>query len=111
MNQLMAATGSAATSFSGNDVIVTLTGVPNASRIKLDLTGVNGTASATAALGFLLGDVNNNRSTNATDVSALKAQSGQAVVQGNFRNDLNASGAVTAADVAAAKAKSGTQLP
>lgn len=110
-NQLMAATGSAMTAFSGNDVIVTLTGVPNASRIKLDLTGVNGAATATAALGFLLGDVNNNRATNSTDVSALKAQSGQVSAQSNFRHDLNASGTVTAADVAAAKAKSGTLLP
>ncbi|MBL8520104.1 MAG: hypothetical protein JNK75_05465 [Betaproteobacteria bacterium] len=110
-NHLMAPTGIATTAISGNDVIVTLTGIPNAARVKVDLTGVNGSATATAALGFLLGDVNGNRSTSNTDVSAVKARAGQAVVQENFRNDLNASGTVTAADVAAAKAKSGSALP
>ncbi|MBL8522064.1 MAG: hypothetical protein JNN20_00095, partial [Betaproteobacteria bacterium] len=63
------------------------------------------------SLGFLVGDVDGSRSTNAGDVSNVKARAGQAVDSTNLRFDLNANGIVSAADIAAVKARSGRRLP
>ena len=67
--------------------------------------------SATAAVGFLVGDVNASRSVNATDISGVKARSGQITDSGNFRFDLNASGGINATDISAAKARAGLVMP
>ena len=61
--------------------------------------------------GFLVGDVNNTRSVNASDISAVKARSGQVTSAANFRFDVNASGAINASDISAVKARSGLALP
>jgi len=104
--------GSASAMAAGNEVVVTVTGIPDNSRATITLTGVNGGISvAPVSIGFLVGDVNNSRSVNATDISGVKARSGQATVIGNFRFDLNASGGVNATDIAAVKARSGLVLP
>ncbi|MEO8100968.1 MAG: hypothetical protein ABI790_00480, partial [Betaproteobacteria bacterium] len=93
-----------------NEVIVTLTGVPNRQRATVTLNGVNGTTSATASLGFLVGDINNSRTVTAGDLSSLKARSGQVANLANFMMDLNASGAIGAADIATTKARIGNDL-
>jgi Dockerin type I domain len=80
-------------------------------RATVNLDGVNGSASFSASLGFLVGDVNSSRSVNATDISGIKARSGQTVSETNFRFDLNASGGINATDIAAVKARSGLVLP
>ncbi len=103
--------GSASASAAGNEVIVTLTGVPDNRRLTISLTGVNGLVNATAAMGFLVGDINNSRSVNATDISGIKARSGQTATASSFRFDLNASGGINATDIAAVKARSGLVLP
>ena len=92
-------------------MIVTLTGIPNASRVTVSLTGVNGSASAAASLGFLVGDINHSRTVTAADVSAMRARSGHVATQDNFQFDLNMSGTIGAADVAAAKTRLLTVLP
>jgi Dockerin type I domain len=103
--------GSAVAAASGNEVVVTLTGVPDNRRLTLGLTGVNGSTNASAAMGFLVGDVNNSRSVNATDIAGIKARSGQATAAASYRFDLNASGGINATDIAAVKARSGLVLP
>jgi mono/diheme cytochrome c family protein len=104
--------GSASAMAAGNEVIVTVTGIPDNSRATVTLTGVNGGISvAPVSIGFLVGDVNNSRSVNATDISGIKARSGQAASASNFRFDLNASGGINATDIAAVKARSGLVLP
>ena len=105
------AIGSAMASFSGNEVIVTLTGIPDNRRVKVQVDGVNGTTSVSAALGFLVGDINGSRSVNASDIAGVKARSGQTADASNFKFDLNASGGINATDIAAVKPRSGLVLP
>jgi len=103
--------GSASAVQVGNDVVVTLTGVTDNQRVLVTLAGVNGTGNFEAAIGFLIGDINNSRSVNATDIAGIKARSGQTTDASNFRFDLNASGGINATDIAAVKARSGLVLP
>jgi hypothetical protein len=95
----------------GNDVIVTLTDVPDNKRLTVTLTGINGSGTQKASMGFLVGDVNNSRAVNASDISGVKARSGQATSQLNFLFDINASGSVSSSDISAVKARSGMVMP
>lgn len=96
---------------SGNTVIVTLPAVNDNARAIVTLSGVNGTGgfTASAALGFKVGDVDGNGAISSVDISRIKARTGQSAASGadatQPRHDLNASGSITAADVAAAKAR------
>ena len=90
---------------SNNDVVVTLTGVPDNKRVKVTLPNVNG-VDFSASLGFLVGDVNNSRSITPNDVQQIKARSGQMADAINFGFDLNATGVITAADIIAIKSRS-----
>ena len=94
-----------------NDVLVTLTSVPDQQRVTVSLSGVNGTASATATMGFHVGDVSSSRAVNASDISGVKARIGQTVNGTTARFDINASGAIDGVDVSAVKARSGQVLP
>ncbi|MBL8519321.1 MAG: hypothetical protein JNK75_01500, partial [Betaproteobacteria bacterium] len=108
-----AAIGTASATVSGTDVIVTLDGIENARRVSVALTGVTsatGSANVSVALGFLVGDVSNNRVIASADWSQIKARAGQNVQAANFVHDINLSGTVTAADIATAKAKSGNGI-
>jgi YVTN family beta-propeller protein len=105
-----AAIGTASFVIAGNDIIVNLAGVPDATRVAVSLTGVNGTLTVSATLGFLVGDVNNSRSVNSSDINAIKTRSGQVVDTSNFKFDLNASGGINTTDINAAKTRSGGAL-
>ncbi len=95
-----------------NEVIVSLTGIPDNKRVKVTLTNVNNIAVPFAAsIGFMLGDVNGTRSINASDISAVKARSGQTTDASNYRFDINVSGTVNSSDISAVKARSGLTLP
>ena len=63
------------------------------------------------SLGFLVGDVNNSRSVNSSDISSVKARSGQTTDATNFKFDVNSSGAINSSDISAVKARSGLVLP
>lgn len=94
-----------------NEVIVTLTGVPNKTRVMVALDNVNGNINHfPVSIGFRLGDFDNTGTLTAADVSSVKARSGQTANSSNFRYDVNASGLVTAADISAVKA-AGNQPP
>jgi hypothetical protein len=104
-------------SVSGAVVTVPLTTIANAQVINVRINGVNSTSSGAPAvnidfpMGFLIGDTNGNRATNASDVSQTKSRSGQAVNGTNFRSDVNANGGINAGDVALCKQYTGTGLP
>ena len=96
----------------GNTVEVTLRNAPDNKRVAVSLVGVNAsTTNFAASLGFLVGDVNNNRTVNASDISGVKAHLNQTVTEANFRFDLNASGSIDAADISAVKSRAGVALP
>ena len=106
------ATIGASTSFVGNDVIVSIPTLADNKRITLSLGNVNATLTpAPVSMGFLIGDVNNTRSVNASDISSVKAHSGQTSNATNFKFDVNATGSISSADVSAVKARSGLMLP
>ncbi|MBL0122653.1 MAG: hypothetical protein IPP88_07930 [Betaproteobacteria bacterium] len=95
---------------SNNEVVVTLTGVPDNKRVKVTLPNVNG-VDFSVSLGFLIGDVNNSRSVATSDIAQMKAHAGQGVDASNLRFDLNATGVITAADISAVKSRSPRTLP
>ena len=104
--------GLASTAPSGNNVVVTLTNIPDNQRITVTLSDVNGPGfSRAVSLGFLVGDVNGTKTVNASDISALKARTAQSLNLSNFQFDLNASGIVDGVDIIAAKLRSGRAVP
>ena len=108
----IAPVGTATAAISGNDVLVTLANIPDNQRVTVTLANVNGSLNPPpAAIGFLVGDVNNSRSVNSSDISGVKARSGQTTDASNFRFDVNASGAINSSDISAVKARSGLSLP
>ena len=92
-----------ALSFSGNDVIVPLTGVVDQQYVTITLTNVASTdggtgGTGTVRVGMLAGDVNQNRVVTLSDVGQVNAQLAQPVTAGNYLNDVNASGTLTLSD-------------
>jgi len=102
--------------FSGNTMTVNLIGVTDVQRITVTLTNVTDTFSQVLAptavsVNVLIGDVNGNKTVNATDVALVKSHVGQAVTGSNFREDVNADGSLSATDVALTKSHVGDGLP
>lgn len=96
----------------GNEVVVTLTGVPDNSRVKVSLSNVNSAGvNVLASLGFLVGDVDDSRTVTATDLQQMKARSGRSAISTNFMFDVNTTGAITASDILAVKSRAGQVLP
>ena len=96
----------------GNEVTVTLTGLPENRRVTVSLADVNGAGvNVAASLGYLVGDVSNSRAVNSSDISGVKARLNQVTTAANFRFDLNASGAISSSDIATVKSRSGLVLP
>ncbi len=92
-----------APTFSGNEVIVGLTGVIDQQYVTVTLTNVSaadgGTGgSASVRVGFLLGDVNQSRVVTLTDLGLVNGQLAQPVSAANFLKDVNASGTLTLTD-------------
>lgn len=84
----------------GNDVVLTMTGVPDARRINIQIPQVNGSPSpAAVTLGFLVGDVDGSRVIDAQDVRRLRPRTGAAVDSNSFLYDINLSGRINAADL------------
>jgi hypothetical protein len=105
-----------APTFSGNDVIVGLTGVTNQQYVTVSLTGVassDGSSGGTGSVrvGFLLGDVSQNRVISIADLAQVNAQLAQPVTAANFLKDVNASGTLSLADKAIANANLTRALP
>jgi hypothetical protein len=107
LDALGAAASTATVSTLGGDVIVTLADVADGKRLTLTLTGLNGSGTALASMGFLQGDVNGSRAVNAADIAAVKTNSGRPLTQQTFVFDLNADGSISAADISRVKSRSG----
>ena len=106
----------AAPTFSGNDVIVGLTGVTDQQYVTLSLTNVAGSdgstgISSSVRVGFLLGDVNQNRVVTVADLGLVNAQLAQLVTAANYLKDVNASGTLTVADKGITNANLTRALP
>jgi hypothetical protein len=102
--------------FSGSEMIVPLTGVANAQYVTVTVSNVTaadgGTGgSGSVRLGFLLGDVNQNRVVSIADLGLVNAQLAQSVTAANFLKDVNASGTLTVADKGLTNAMLTTALP
>jgi protocatechuate 3,4-dioxygenase beta subunit len=102
--------------FSGNDVIVGLTGVTDQHYVTIVLADVasadGGTGgSASVRVGFLLGDVNQNRVVTVADLGLVNAQLAQLVTAANFLKDVNASGTLSVADKGLTQANLTRSLP
>ncbi len=96
----------------GNDVAVTINGIPDKQRVTVTLNNVNGiVASYPVSIGFLIGDVTGSRAVNAADISATKVRSGQAISNATARFDMNLSGGINAQDLSMVKARAGVVLP
>ena len=103
-------------SFSGNDMLVNLTGVANQQRLTItvtNLTGVEGgvLSSASLTIGFLIGDTTGNGAVNSSDISQTKSQSGVVVSASNARQDVTNNGSINSSDISLVKSRSGTALP
>jgi alpha-tubulin suppressor-like RCC1 family protein len=106
----------AAPTFTGNDVVVSLTGVANAQYVTVGLSGVvaadGGVGGVVSTrIGFLLGDVNQSRVVSLADLGLVNAQLSQPVAAANFLKDVNASGTVTLADKGLTNSVLTTSLP
>src|SRR5207249_1581982 len=102
--------------FSGSEMIVSLTGIANQQVVTLtanNVTGQNGGSigAVSVNIGFLVGDTTADRSVNSADISQTKAQSGHVVTGSNFREDVTVDGSLNSADISVVKSKSGTALP
>ena len=82
-------------------VTVNLTGVTNAQRITVTLSGVNngtGTGDVSVQMGVLVGDTNGDGVVNAGDSTQTKNRSGQPTDGTNFRSDVNEDGTINSGD-------------
>ena len=99
------------TNATGNDIIVFLVGLPDNKRVTITLDNINSTnISASASVGFLVGDVSNSGVVSAADISSVKARVRRPVNAVYARGDLDVSGAVDSRDVRAVKARAGNIL-
>ncbi len=76
--------------FSGNDVIVPLTGVTDQQYVTLSLTNVSSATETggfgSVRLGFLVGDVNQSRVVSLADLGLVNAQLSQLVTAANYEH-------------------------
>jgi acid phosphatase len=113
--QFTQGTGSvSSTSTNGNQVLINLTGVPNAQTIQVTLVAVNdGTATSDVSIpmSILIGDVNASGLVDGNDVSAVQADTRQTANSTNFRLDANTSGLIDGNDVSLVQRNTRTSLP
>jgi hypothetical protein len=104
-----------APTFSGTEMTVSLTGVVNQQYVTVsvsDVTAQDGGSggTGTARVGYLAGDVSQNRVVSLADVALVNAQLAQPVSASNFLRDVNASGTLSLADIALSIARLTTAL-
>lgn len=96
----------------GNDVVVPLPLVPDLTRVRIGLGGVNGLTSSAVSVGFMYGDISRNGRINASDIAAIKLRKGQSLgIRDNFAFDLDLSGTIDNQELHQVRQRSGTTLP
>jgi len=103
-------------SFSGNDMLVTLSGVADKQRVTItatNLTAVSGRvlSSVSLTVGFLAGDTTGDARVNVTDTGETKSNSGSLTNGNNFRTDANLDRRINVGDTNFVKSHSGNSLP
>jgi hypothetical protein len=103
-------------SFSGNSMLVALTGVTDQQVITV--TAVNVTSmsdqtlpTASVNAGYLYADVNMDRVVNVGDTITTRSHAGQVLDNTNFQYDVNIDGQIDVGDTTVVRAKSGDFLP
>ena len=98
--QVVGGTATAGTpTFSGNEMRVPLTNVADVQTVTVEVSGVNGGgATSDVDFGFLIGDVDGNRTVEKADDNIIQADRNQPVTGSNFRADINLSGVVEKPD-------------
>ncbi len=98
-----------------SEVTVNLSAVSNIQTLTVSLEGGTGLGATPINIGvpaaFLMGDVNQTRTVDGNDVSAVQAQTRQPVGGSTFKFDVNATGVIDGNDVSAVQSKTRTRLP
>jgi hypothetical protein len=101
--------------FSGNSMIVPLSGVTDQQRLTVTANGVSGPGSGSTTMGtqigFLIGDVNGDGVVNIGDTSSVRSAAGVTLDVSSFLNDVNIDGAVNVGDTIIVRGNSGNALP
>jgi hypothetical protein len=98
--------------FSGNEMRVPLTSVADIQIVTIEISNVNGGGgTADVNFGFLIGDVNANRTVDRPDLTQIQTDRNQIVNGSNFRDDINLSGVVDRPDQSAVQANRGHSIP
>ncbi len=107
------AVGNPLIGFFGNDLVLTLSGIGDMTRVTVSVTGVNGIGGldVSRAVGFLVGDMNGSHVVTAADIAGIKSRKGITIDNSNFKFDVNLSGAIDDADVSVVKVRAGQVLP
>jgi predicted extracellular nuclease len=105
-----------APTFDGNEMIVPLSGVANEQYVTVAVTNVTAAdggsgGGGSVRLGFLLGDVSQNRVVTVSDLAQVNGQIAQSVTPANFLKDVNATGTLTVADKGIANTQITKALP
>jgi hypothetical protein len=95
--------------FNASTMTVALTGVANQQYVTVAVSNVTSADGGTGGsgvmrIGYLLGDVSQNRVVSIADLAQVNAQLAQQVTAANFLKDINASGTLSVADKAIANA-------
>ena len=102
--------------FSGNSMIVGLTGVTDQQTGTVTINGVAGPGTAAVPstavqIGFLIGDVNGDGTVNVGDTVLERNNAGVTLDNTNFQYDVNTDGAVNVGDTQIVRSNSGHSLP
>ncbi|MEO8133207.1 MAG: Ig-like domain-containing protein [Betaproteobacteria bacterium] len=101
--------------FSGQDVIVPLSGVANVQYVTVSLANVASAAGSggmgSVRVGFLFGDTNQSRQVTVADIGAINTAQLQTLTNANFLLDVNVDGKLTVADKGLANANLLKKLP
>jgi len=95
---------------------VTLSAVTNIQYVTVALSNVSAAdggsgGTGTARIGFLVGDVNQNRAVSLADLGLVNAALAQSVTIANYLKDVNASGTLTLSDKGITNAALTNALP
>ncbi len=106
----------AAPTFGGDEVVVDLSGVANQQYLTIALTNVTPSdggpsVSASARLGYLLGDITQDRVVTLADLGWMNSVLAQPVTAFNFTRDVTVSGTLTLADKGVINANLTKALP
>jgi hypothetical protein len=107
---------SSSVSFSGNTMIVSVSGVADRQTLTVTANNVAGPntqtlPSASVSVGLLQADVNSDRAVNGGDATLVRNRSGSEVDGINFRYDVNADGYCNVGDAIVVRNKTGNGLP